>query len=58
MSAHFFEELDAILGSRAASEPPLVLDSASGPSSFQDIEDGLISSVVVLYPFYVILLFR
>ena len=34
----FFEELDAILGSRAASEPPLLLESASGSCSRPDIE--------------------
>ena len=34
----YFEELDAILGSRAASQPPLLLDSASGPSTRPDLE--------------------
>ena len=34
----YFEEIDTILGTRAASEPAVILDSATGPSTTPDLE--------------------
>ena len=62
-SAPFFEEIDAILGPRAASHPPLLLDSASSPSGGPELEGkGLKASysntIMALLLYYFLLTFR
>lgn len=50
----FYDELDTILGTRAASSPPVLLDSGESPAAPQNTVDDGALCVVLMYAYLTI----